>query len=125
MNLDEIIEQHLDSHNASGHLPPSNGIHTQPSQGWEPSNLVLVECWKSLQVAVLQYKSYNLEVSPLLLTTRLLPSFSPLSYCFLYIRIAREWICKRRTFGRRLAHFHIGQSRVPDPKSAVGTGCFE
>ncbi|KAG9067424.1 hypothetical protein KI688_012207 [Linnemannia hyalina] len=42
MNLDEIIEQHLDS-NASGHLAPSNGILTQASQGWEPSNLVLLE----------------------------------------------------------------------------------
>jgi hypothetical protein len=43
MNLDEIIEQHLDSNNASGHLAPSNGILAQASQGWEPSNLVLVE----------------------------------------------------------------------------------
>ncbi|KAG0294707.1 hypothetical protein BGZ96_000616 [Linnemannia gamsii] len=43
MNLDEIIEQHLDSNSASGHLASSNGILTQASQGWEPSNLVLLE----------------------------------------------------------------------------------
>ncbi|KAG0369768.1 Pep3/Vps18/deep orange family-domain-containing protein [Gamsiella multidivaricata] len=44
MNLDEIIEQHLDSNQASGHLGSSNGgIITQASQGWEPNNLVLLE----------------------------------------------------------------------------------
>ncbi|KAG0340489.1 hypothetical protein BG000_011872, partial [Podila horticola] len=42
MNLDEIIEQSNDSNAFSGHLAGSNGIG-QASQGWEPSNLVLLE----------------------------------------------------------------------------------
>ncbi|KAF9362080.1 hypothetical protein BGX26_004165 [Mortierella sp. AD094] len=40
MNLDEIIEQHLDSNNSSSQLAGSNA---QASQGWEPNNLVLLE----------------------------------------------------------------------------------
>ncbi|KAG0252035.1 hypothetical protein BG011_007258 [Mortierella polycephala] len=43
MNLDEIIEQHLDNNHVSGHLGASNGNITQTSQGWEPNNLVLLE----------------------------------------------------------------------------------
>ncbi|KAG0207106.1 hypothetical protein BGX28_001582 [Mortierella sp. GBA30] len=42
MNLEEIIEQHLDRSQGSGH-PGSNGFITQTSQGWEPNNLVLLE----------------------------------------------------------------------------------
>ncbi|KAF8953441.1 hypothetical protein CPC16_003759 [Podila verticillata] len=42
MNLDEIIEQTNDSNAYSSHLVGSNGIG-QASQGWEPSNLVLLE----------------------------------------------------------------------------------
>ncbi|KAG0029033.1 hypothetical protein BGZ81_004192 [Podila clonocystis] len=42
MNLDEIIEQSNDSNAFSGHLAGSNSIG-QASQGWEPSNLVLLE----------------------------------------------------------------------------------
>ncbi|KAF9428590.1 hypothetical protein BGZ94_001853 [Podila epigama] len=42
MNLDEIIEQSNDTNVISGHLVGSNGIG-QASQGWEPSNLVLLE----------------------------------------------------------------------------------
>ncbi|KAF9575733.1 hypothetical protein EC968_001923 [Mortierella alpina] len=43
MNLEEIIEQHLDRNQGSGHPGASNGIITQTSQGWEPNNLVLLE----------------------------------------------------------------------------------
>ncbi|KAG0306462.1 hypothetical protein BGZ98_002342 [Dissophora globulifera] len=43
MNLDEIIEQHLDSSQGGGLLGHSNGLITQASEGWEPNNLVLLE----------------------------------------------------------------------------------
>jgi len=41
MNLDDIIEQHLDRNQTAAQLTTTNGL-AHGSQGWEPSNLVLV-----------------------------------------------------------------------------------